>query len=208
MVAVTDGDTVRVVLQGQEYPVRYIGMDTPEMGQSDGAAARDQNAALVSGKTVRLEKDVSETDRYGRLLRYVWVGDMMVNAELVRQGYAQAATFPPDVKYQQKFIALQREAQTAGRGLWQRTATATKGANLRGGPGTNYPVAGKVKTGDVLSIVARNGKGDWYQLANEVFIAAFLVANAPSNLPAAAVIPTSPPVKALPTKPPAVRAPK
>ena len=148
VVAVTDGDTIRVLLQGQEYPLRYIGMDTPEMGHADGAAARDINAALVSGKTVRLEKDVSETDRYGRLLRYVWVGDLMVNAELVRQGYAQAATFPPDVKYQQKFSALQKEAQAAGRGLWQRAATAPKGANLRGGPGTNYPVVGGVKAGD------------------------------------------------------------
>ena len=114
VVAVTDGDTVRVLLQGKEYPVRYIGIDTPEMGQPNAAAARDQNAALVNGKSVRLEKDVSETDRYSRLLRYVWVGDIMVNAELVRQGYAQAATFPPDVKYQKKFSALQKEAQTAG----------------------------------------------------------------------------------------------
>jgi len=64
------------------------------MGQSDGAAARDKNAALVSGKTVRLEKDVSEIDRYGRPLRYVWVGDMMANTELVRQGYVQFTEFP------------------------------------------------------------------------------------------------------------------
>ena len=97
---------------------------------------------------------------------------MMVNAELVRQGYAQAATFPPDVKYQQKFNALQKEAQTAGRGLWQRAATAPKGANLRGGPGTNYPVVGGVKAGDALSIAARNAKGDWYQLASGAWIAA------------------------------------
>ena len=162
----------------------------------------------MSGKTVRLEKDVSETDRYGRLLRYVWVGDLMVNAELVRQGYAQAATFPPDVKYQQKFSALQKEAQTAGRGLWQRVAMAPKGANLRGGPGTNYPVVGGVKAGDALSIVARNAKGDWYQLANGVWIAASLVANAPAGLPVAAVIPTPPATRPppIPTAPPAVRA--
>ena len=205
VVAVTDGDTIRVMLQGQEYPVRYIGMDTPETGQPNATAARDKNVELVSGKTVRLEKDVSETDRYGRLLRYVWVGDMMVNAELVRQGYAQAATFPPDVKYQQKFSALQKEAQTAGRGLWQRAATVPKGANLRGGPGTNYPVVGGVKAGDALSIVARNTKGDWYQLANGAWIAASLVANAPAGLPVAAVIPIPPPI---PTAPPVVRAPQ
>ena len=132
MVAVTDGDTIRVLLQGQEYPVRYIGMDTPEMGHADGAAARDKNAALVSGKTVRLEKDVSETDRYGRLLRYVWVGDMMVNAELVRQGYAQAATFPPDVKYQQKFIApAEGSADGRPRPLAARGDSAQRGEPAR-----------------------------------------------------------------------------
>ena len=208
MVAVTDGDTIRVTLQGQEYPVRYIGMDTPEMDDSDGSAARDINAGLVAGKTVRLEKDVSETDRYGRLLRYVWVGDLLVNAELVRQGYAQAATFPPDVKYQQKFSALQKEAQTVGRGLWQRAATAPKGANLRGGPGTHYPIAGGVQAGAALSIVARNVKGDWYRLANGAWIAASLVASAPAGLPVAAVIPTPPATKPppLPTARPAVRA--
>ena len=109
VVAVTDGDTIRVLLEGQEYSVRYIGMDTPEMGQPK-AAAWDKNVACsVGGTTVRLEKDVSETDRYGRLLRYVWVGDIMVNAELVRQGYAQAATFPPDVKYQQALRAGKRK---------------------------------------------------------------------------------------------------
>jgi endonuclease YncB( thermonuclease family) len=210
VVAVTDGDTIRVLLQGQEYPVRYIGIDTPETGQPNAAAARDQNAALVSGKTVRLEKDVSDTDRYGRLLRYVWVDDIMVNAELVRQGYAQAATFPPDVKYQKKFSALQKEAQTAGRGLWQRAATAPKVANLRGGPGTNYQIVGGVKAGDALSIVARNAKGDWYQLANGAWIAASLAANAPAGLPVAAVIPTPPPTRPapIPTAPPAVRAPQ
>jgi micrococcal nuclease len=201
VVAITDGDTIRVLLRGQEYAVRYIGIDTPEMGQPNAAAARDKNVALVSGKTVRLEKDVSETDRYGRLLRYVWVGDVMVNAELVRLGYAQAATFPPDVKYQQKFMALQKEAQAAGRGLWQRAATAAGAANLRGGPGMNYPVVGGVKAGDALSLVARNARGDWYQLASGAWIAASLVANAPAGLPVAAVIPTPPP-----TRPPAVRA--
>jgi micrococcal nuclease len=72
----------------------------------------------VEGKIVRLEQDISETDRYGRLLRYVYVGDVFVNAELVRQGLAQVSTYPPDVKYQDVFLQLQREARAAGRGLW------------------------------------------------------------------------------------------
>ena len=80
-----------------------------------GREASARNRELVSGKTVRLEKDGSETDRYGRLLRYVWLDDnTMVNAVLVADGYAQVATYPPDVKYADRFIDLQREALEDG----------------------------------------------------------------------------------------------
>jgi micrococcal nuclease len=67
---------------------------------------------------VRLELDVRARDQYGRLLAYVWVGDLMVNAELVRLGYAQVMTVPPNVRHQALFVKLQREARAAGRGLW------------------------------------------------------------------------------------------
>jgi len=67
---------------------------------------------------VRLELDVQERDRYGRLLAYVYVGDMMVNAELARRGYAQVMTIPPNIRYQERFLALQREAREQKRGLW------------------------------------------------------------------------------------------
>jgi len=67
---------------------------------------------------VRLERDVSQTDKYGRLLRYVYVSDILVNAELVRQGLAEAKTYPPDLKYQDSLEELEREAQKAGRGMW------------------------------------------------------------------------------------------
>ena len=77
-----------------------------------------RNRQLVEGKRVRLEKDVSETDRFGRLLRYVWVGDDMVNARIVEGGYAAVSTFPPDVRYQDLLLGLQRAAREAGRGLW------------------------------------------------------------------------------------------
>jgi micrococcal nuclease len=123
-VRVIDGDTIEVDISGSLYRVRYIGIDTPETvhptrGEEPyGKEASAKNKELVEGKVVHLEKDVSETDQYGRLLRYVWVGDLMVNAELVRLGYAQVATYPPDVKYQDLFLKLQREAREAGRGLW------------------------------------------------------------------------------------------
>lgn len=121
---IVDGDTIEVTMDGRRYTVRYIGVDTPESvapGQPVecyGREASRRNRELVEGKTVLLEKDVSETDRYGRLLRYVWVEGQMVNAVLVAEGYAQAATFPPDVRYADLFRELQRQAREQGRGLW------------------------------------------------------------------------------------------
>ena len=119
-----DGDTIEVEIEGESYKVRYIGIDTPELHHPTkpvgyyAQEAYEKNRELVEGKTIFLEKDVSETDRYGRLLRYVYVGDVFVNAYLVQQGYAQVSTYPPDVKYQERYLELQREAREAGRGLW------------------------------------------------------------------------------------------
>ena len=116
---IIDGDTIEVTLDGVSYRVRYIGMDTPERGDFFFSEATEANRQLVEGALVILVKDVSETDRYGRLLRYVYLADgTFVNAELVRQGYAVGATFPPDVRHQALFLALEREARAAGRGLW------------------------------------------------------------------------------------------
>ncbi len=121
---IIDGDTIEVQKGIYLYTVRYIGIDTPETVHPSkpveyfGKEASEKNRELVESKAVRLEKDVSETDKYGRLLRYVWFDDLMVNAELVRLGYAQVVTYPPDVKYQDLFLKLQKEARDAGRGLW------------------------------------------------------------------------------------------
>jgi micrococcal nuclease len=121
---VVDGDTIRVQIDGDEYRVRYIGIDTPETVDPRrpvgcfGKEASERNRQLVEGQTVGLEKDVSETDSFDRLLRYVWVEDRMVNATLVEEGYALASTYPPDVRYSVRFAALQSEAREAARGLW------------------------------------------------------------------------------------------
>ena len=115
VVRVIDGDTIEVSIGGKLYKVRYIGIDTPETGEWMAPEATAKNEELVGGKIVGLEKDVSETDRYGRLLRYVWVGDLMVSAELVWLGCAQVSTYPPDVKYTDCFLRLQRDARDAGR---------------------------------------------------------------------------------------------
>ena len=129
VVRVIDGDTIEVDIGGRLYKVRYIGIDTPEVGRPGADEATSVNTQLVSGRTVYLEKDVSETDRYGRLLRYVWTDEGMVNAILVANGYAQVATYPPDVKYQEDFLELQRQAEETGVGLWiaPQTIPTTEG---------------------------------------------------------------------------------
>ncbi|RME48535.1 MAG: hypothetical protein D6791_03070, partial [Chloroflexi bacterium] len=116
---VIDGDTIELTSGDR---VRYIGIDTPEMSEPRECYATEataKNRELVEGKRVALRKDVSETDRYGRLLRYVYLptGEM-VNAVLVREGYAVASTFPPDVMFADLFVELEREAREAARGLW------------------------------------------------------------------------------------------
>ncbi|CAN5649822.1 thermonuclease family protein [soil metagenome] len=134
---IVDGDTVEVRITersdgrgagraeiGGTYSVRLIGIDTPEsvkpgspvecFGREASAAAK----ALLGGQTVTLVKDVEETDRYERLLRYVYLGEEMVNARLVLNGYASAYTYPPNVRHSELFVALEREAREGDRGLW------------------------------------------------------------------------------------------
>ncbi len=106
-----DGDTIDVELNGVTYRVRYIGMNTPERDEPCFQDATDANAALVSGKTVTLVKDTSETDVYGRLLRYVYAGSTFVNEELVREGWAENAVYPPDTKYEDVFHQLEVQAR-------------------------------------------------------------------------------------------------
>ncbi len=115
---VIDGDTIELET-GEK--VRYIGIDTPEKNNSEcfHTEATAKNRELVEGKKVDLIKDVSERDRYGRLLRYVWVEGIFVNHELVRQGYAMTSTYPPDVKYQSLFSQAQHEALNDQLGLWK-----------------------------------------------------------------------------------------
>ncbi|PIY69402.1 YHYH domain-containing protein [Candidatus Roizmanbacteria bacterium CG_4_10_14_0_8_um_filter_39_9] len=128
--SVIDGDTI--IIEGNKH-VRYIGIDTPETKhpakgvQCYGLEASQKNKELVDGKLIRMQKDVSETDRYGRLLRYVWIvnenatdsAGLFVNDYLVREGYAVASTFPPDVMYSKQFIEAARVAREENKGLWK-----------------------------------------------------------------------------------------
>lgn len=120
--AAVDGDTLELA---DGTRVRYIGVDTPETVhpskpvQCFGREASAFNHGLVDGRPVRLVKDVSDTDTYGRLLRYVYLEDgTFLNLELVRRGYAKVSTYPPDVAHADEFRAAMAEARDAGRGLW------------------------------------------------------------------------------------------
>lgn len=120
VIRVIDGDTIEI--EGG-MRIRYIGIDAPEtypQTEYYGPEATAKNKELVEGLTVRMERDISDKDRYGRLLRYVWVDDILVNAELVRLGYAEAHAYPPDVKYQELLSQREEEAIFAGLGIWKK----------------------------------------------------------------------------------------
>jgi micrococcal nuclease len=116
VIRVVDGDTIEVELNGQTTSIRYLGMNTTERGEICYNEGTDANAALVAGQTVTLVADEENTGRFGRLLRYVYVGNTFVNAELVRQGWAEAVMYEPNDAHWQEFIALEQAAASAGRG--------------------------------------------------------------------------------------------
>jgi micrococcal nuclease len=126
--SVVDGDTIDISpsVEGRSR-VRLIGMDTPEVHfgtQPYGPEASAFAKRELDGERVRLELDVQKIDPYGRLLAYVYLPDgRMFNEALLEDGYAQVATFPPNVKYQERFLEAQREARTQNRGLWGLSAS-------------------------------------------------------------------------------------
>lgn len=145
---VVDGDTLHVVIQGKEFKLRYIGINAPENTlekEPYGLEATERNRQLVEGKTVTLIKDISETDRFGRLLRYVLVDDIFINLVLVQGGFARAKSYPPDTSCDRAFSQAEQEARSSARGLWavptatsvplQPTGTSLTGTNCD----TSYP---------------------------------------------------------------------
>ncbi len=125
VVRVVDGDTFVVDFNGKEEKVRLIGVDTPESVHADsskntkeGILVSDYTKSKLNGKTVKLEFDVSERDKYGRLLAYVYIDGEMYNKHLLEIGYAKIATYPPNVKYVEEFKKIQKEARENKVGLW------------------------------------------------------------------------------------------
>jgi endonuclease YncB( thermonuclease family) len=115
-VYVVDGDTIDVRLGDTIHRVRYIGMNTPERGEPCSQEATAANAALVDRKTVAMRRDVSETDQFDRLLRYVYVGGLFVNAELVAEGWAESVHYPPDTAFAEWLDYLHQQASSANLG--------------------------------------------------------------------------------------------
>lgn len=131
--SVVDGDTIDVIVDGREERVRLTGIDTPEEARRDtGAPAEcfgDEATAFTEsllpvGTPVRLERDVEGRDDYGRLLAYVYRADdgIFVNYELVRQGYAQPLTIPPNVTFSELMVQAARDAEADDAGLWTACA--------------------------------------------------------------------------------------
>jgi micrococcal nuclease len=122
---VVDGDTAHVRFRGRDVTIRFIGVDTPETVAPDqpiecyGPEASHFTSRELTGEKVRLEFDVERIDPYGRTLAYIWLPDgSLFNETLVRRGFANVATYPPDTKYVGRFEASERAARAAARGLW------------------------------------------------------------------------------------------
>lgn len=135
VVKLIDGDTFEI---NSGIKVRLIGINTPETVdprrpvQCYGTEAKNYVESLLENKVVRLEKDVSETDKFGRLLRYVYVknadgSETFVNLKLVEEGYAESSSFPPDIKHQAEFVEAQNKAILENKGLWGQCGSIPKG---------------------------------------------------------------------------------
>jgi micrococcal nuclease len=146
---VVDGDTI--VLE-DDTRVRYIGLNTPERGRPFYEEATEANRKLVEGREVSLEFDTVQIDQYGRTLAYVFEGETFVNLELLRRGYANAFTVPPNVKYEELFREAEQEAREAERGLWATQETGVKIVHIQAdAPGND----------------SENPNGEWVEIVNE-----------------------------------------
>lgn len=113
---VIDGDTIDLSIDGTIVPVRYIGANTPERDDPCYQDALNANRKLLQSGPLRLDTDATDKDRYGRLLRYVYAGDLLVERELIRQGWAEVVLYRSDDKHYDEFLALEQAAAAQGLG--------------------------------------------------------------------------------------------
>ncbi|NJN96848.1 MAG: hypothetical protein HC875_23475 [Anaerolineales bacterium] len=146
---VVDGDTVEL---SNGRRVRYIGINTPERNQPYYNEAAALNRQLVEGKNVQLEFDLETFDQYGRSLAYVWLDGVLVNLEIVEQGFANSFTVQPNIRYEAEFRRAEQEAREAGRGLWAGSNVALKIIQIQAdAPGSDND----------------NPNGEWVEIANQ-----------------------------------------
>jgi len=140
VLSIVDGDTVKVIYHNREESIRLIGIDTPETRPnkkaikdaqraksdietitSQGREAKNFVKGLVKpGDLLEMEFDIRTRDKYGRLLAYLYLSSgKMLNEEIVKAGYAQLMTIPPNLKYQERFLMAYRKARESHRGLWK-----------------------------------------------------------------------------------------
>jgi micrococcal nuclease len=146
---VVDGDTVEL---DDGRRVRYVGINTPEQAQPYYDQATEANRHLVDGRTAWMALDAQTTDRFGRILAYLWVDEQFVNLELVRQGYANAYTEPPNVRYSEQLLAAEQEARDAKVGLWAPSSSSVRITEIHAdAPGPDQ----------------ENPNGEWLALLND-----------------------------------------
>ncbi|MDA0352478.1 MAG: lamin tail domain-containing protein [Chloroflexi bacterium] len=157
VVSVTDGDTLNARIGGVVEAVRLIGINTPEQGECFAAEATARLSLLVAGGEVRLDRDGSDRDQFGRLLRYVYVGDTLVNDVMVREGYALAVRYEPDTAMAAQLASAQAAAAAAGRGLWASNACGSAAAGSIEVAFIHYDAAGDDN---------QNKNDEWVDLQN------------------------------------------
>jgi len=131
VVKIVSGDTIHVFVNGDVERVRYIGVTAPDPGDGgpqsgdpQGREALEFNRGLTNAKNVRLELDVQERDPEGRLLAYVWLGDVLVNAEMIGHGFGQVIGGGPNIRHQETLLRRQEQARAAKVGIWKTAGPA------------------------------------------------------------------------------------
>ena len=173
---IVDGDTFETKTGSK---VRLIGVNTPEKyGKVEfyGVEASEYTQRRLAGKAVYMFKDVSETDRYGRLLRFVFIKgeSTMYNESLLQDGYANVMTYPPDVMYAKYFLKVERTARDKGVGLWGGEESASSDSANAGTPSDAAPecaepqIKGNIKSGGKEKIYHVPGGRSYDQTKAEV----------------------------------------
>jgi endonuclease YncB( thermonuclease family) len=156
---VIDGDTIEMSVDGRSERVRLIGVNTPESGDCGADLATRALESLLSGAAIRLERDVSDRDQYGRLLRYVFADDEFVNQALVARGLAVARAYPPDTARQSSLERAQETARAAERGIWDPGACG-RASDARLSVGINADPPGNDEAAPNAEFVVVRNDGD------------------------------------------------